>query len=243
MIRQYRSLIIIGGILTALVLGLWGGFSYIIKKYTIKEIIVDGNIHYTNAEIIDFVMTGKYDNNSLLLSLRYKDKSIEGIPFIEKMDVKIISDDTVRIDVYEKALAGYVEFLGNYLYFDKDGIVVESADKATPGIPQVTGLAFDYAVMYERLPVEDEEIFSRILNITQLLDKYQVAADQLYFGAGGEITLYFGAVKAALGSEEYIDEKVMQLKDILPRLAGQSGTLRMEDYDEFKDYTILEPDP
>lgn len=227
-------------IIILLGLGAWGGFSYIINNYTITNIVVNGNIHYTDAEIIDFVMTGKYDNNSLLLSLRYKDKSIEGIPFVEQMDVNIVTNDSVRIDVYEKALAGYVEYLGHYLYFDKDGIVVESSGEATAGIPEVTGLDFEYAVMYEPLPVGDETIFTRVLNITQLLDKYQVAADRLSFGGNDEITLYFGAVRVNLGNDGYLDEKVMKLKSILPSLEGKSGVLRMEEYDEYDAETIFE---
>ena len=30
--------------------------------------------------------------------------------------------------VYEKAVAGYVEYLDKYMYFDKDGTVVEASD-------------------------------------------------------------------------------------------------------------------
>ena len=55
------------------------------------------------------------------------------------------------------------------MYFDKDGIVVETSEQRTPGIPQVAGLQFGYVVMNEKLPVENEEVFEDILDITQLL--------------------------------------------------------------------------
>ena len=63
------------------------------------------------------------------------------------MDVNILTPNTIRISVYEKALAGYVEYLGRYMYFDRDGTVVESSSERTRGIPQVTGLRFDYVVV------------------------------------------------------------------------------------------------
>ena len=31
-----------------------------------------------------------------------------------------------------------IEYLGRYMYFDKDGIIVETSDKKTAGIPQIT---------------------------------------------------------------------------------------------------------
>ena len=241
-LRQHRSLIIIASLVVFLLVGLWSGYRYIIKNYTVTKIYVDGNIHYTNEQIMDMVMEGRYGNNSLLLSIKYKDKSIQGIPFIEKMDVNILEKDTIRINVYEKAIAGYVEYLGNYLYFDKDGIVVESAHETTAGIPQVIGLDFEYAILHEKLPVKNETVFAKVLSISQLLTKYSVSVDRIFFSDSEEITLYFGDIKVALGNDYHIDEKVMELQNMLPKLEGKSGTLRMENYDEYTKETIFESD-
>lgn len=231
-VTGHKSLFIIGMMILFLLIALAAGYAYVITNYTVTTVYVEGNIHYTNEEIIGMVMEGNYGNNSLLLSLRYKDKSIEGVPFIEKMDVSVENPHTIKIEVYEKALAGYVEYLERYMYFDKDGIVVESSKEKTAGIPQVTGLTFDHVVMYEPLPVEDPGIFRSILSITQLVNKYNLSTDRIYFGADGSLTLYFGDVRASLGMGDYLDEKIMILQDILPKLSGQKGTLRMENYTE-----------
>jgi len=146
-------------------------YVYVITTYTVTTIYVEGNIHYTNEEIINMVMEGHYGNNSLLLSLKYKDKSIVGVPFVEKMDVSVLDPNTIKIEVYEKSLAGYVEYLERYMYFDKDGVVVESSMEKTAGIPMVTGLKFDHVILYEPLPVENAAVFSSILSITQLVNK------------------------------------------------------------------------
>lgn len=218
------------------------GYYYIIKNYTITTVYVEGNVHYTNEEIMAMVMEGYYGNNSILLSMKYKNKSIEGVPFVEKMDVSVLDPHTVKIEVYEKALAGYVEYLERYMYFDKDGIVVESSTKKTPGIPMVTGLSFDHVILYQPLPVEDGEIFSDILSITQLVNKYNLSIDRIYFGSDETLTLYFEDVKAALGSRENLEEKVMKLQYMLPSLTGKSGTLRMENYTEETKNITFEPD-
>ena len=198
--------------------------------FSVTEITVSGNEHYTDEEIIDFIASKPYERNSIILFLKYNNKTIKDIPFIEQMDVTIESPTSVKITVYEKALAGYVEYLGHYMYFDKDGIVVEGSSEATPGIPFVTGLSFDHVVLYEKLPVENEEVFLQILTITQLLNKYEIATDRIFFDISGNITLYFGDARVYLGSDDYIDEKINEMHLLLPKLEGYSGVLDMENY-------------
>ncbi|MCM1134916.1 MAG: FtsQ-type POTRA domain-containing protein [Clostridium sp.] len=238
----HKSLFIIGVMLILLTAGLAYGYSYIIANYTVTTVYVEGNVHYTEEEVINMVMEGRYGNNSLLLSLKYKDKSVEGVPFVEKMDVSVLDPHTIKIEVYEKALAGYVEYLEKCMYFDKDGIITEISEEKTAGVPQVTGLKFDHVILYEQLPVEDAGIFRSILNITQLVNKYSLLVDRIYFGADGTITLYFGEVRAALGTGENLDEKIMRLQYMLPSLEGKSGVLRMENYTEETKNTSFEPD-
>lgn len=223
---------IVAGICILLLTLLFGGYFYIVKNYTITTVYVEGNIHYTNEEIMDMVMGGRYGANSLFLSMKYRDKGIDNIPFIQTMDVSIEAKDTVRITVYEKALAGYVFYLGRYVYFDKDGIVVETSEEKTAGIPQVTGLSFDYVVLHEALPVEKPEVFDDILNISQQLSKYSLSADKIYFDSNYQVTLIFGDAKIAIGDSQDIDEKIMTLQYLLPSLVGKSGTLDMREYSE-----------
>lgn len=224
------------GILLTVFLSLFlilaGGLFYILNNYKVTTVHVDGSVHYTNEEIMEMVMGGRFGDNSLFLSLKYRDKGIEGVPFIETMDVDIEAKDTIRITVYEKALAGYVKYLGRYVYFDKDGIVVETSQEETAGIPQVTGLSFDHVVLHEPLPVDKPELFDEILNITQQLAKYSLSADRIYFDSVYNVTLYFGEAKIALGENKDIDEKIMKLQYILPDLLGKSGTLDMREYSE-----------
>lgn len=215
-----------------IVLLVFAAVVFVLVRYRIKTIIVEGNIHYTNEEIIAHVITGEMEQNSIFLSLKYRDKDISGIPFIEKMKVSILSADTIKITVYEKSVAGYVEYLGRYMYFDKDGIVVETSSARTEGIPQITGLKFDHVVLYEKLPVEDGSIFQSILDITQLLAKYEISADRIYFDKDSEMTLYFKNIRVRLGDISNIDDKIVRLKAILPELEGEKGVLRMENFEE-----------
>ncbi len=220
---------------SAIVLGilfvLLAGFNLFLDYFTVDAVYVEGNQHYTAAQIRSIIQDGYFGDNSLFLSLKYADKSITDVPFVEKMDVDVVDNHTVKVTVYEKKLAGYVSYLGEYIYFDKDGIVVESSNVKTGGIPLVSGLLFDHFVMYEALPVENKEVFQIILNITQLLNKYELSVDKIYFDEAMNITLYFGKVRVGLGQSTLLEEKINELNAILPNIKGESGYLEMGTYD------------
>ena len=207
-----------------------GTLAYLWYNYLITSVTITGSTHYSDDEIKDMVFTTPYSYNSLALSLMYRDKSVRDIPFIEKMDVDIVNSNSVRINVYEKAIAGYVEYLGHYMYFDKDGIVVESSGRKIEGIPFVTGLTFDHIVLHEPLPVKKTSVFLTILNVTQLLSKYEIETDRIAFDSDSNITLYFGNARVSLGTDDFIDEKINEMHLLLPQLQGYSGTLHMENY-------------
>ncbi len=216
-------------IIAALLAGAW----YFLDTYRVSVVHVTGNSHYTDDEIRDMVLSDSLiGKNALYLRLKYDNKPVKDIPFIERMDVRFDSLDTITIEVYEKTVAGYVEFLGKYMYFDREGIVVESSDEKEPGIPQVMGLEFNYCVVGKPLPVGDDEVFSRILSLTQLFIKYELPADGIYFSGDGTVTLYMGDVRVMLGDMSFIDEKMMRLKNISEDLIDKTGTLHLENYSE-----------
>ena len=215
---------------------------YLLNQYNITTVYVEGNLHYSTEEIQNMVMEGPLGNNSLYLNFKYKDKGVEDIPFVDVMDVDILAPDTIKITVYEKSLAGYVEFMDTYMYFDKDGYVTESSNVKTMGVPQITGLSFDYVVLGERLPVEDETLFESIMSITKLLGKYELIVEKINYKSNSDITLIFDNIKVALGSNEKLEEKIMDLPVFLKELQGKSGTLRMENYSEDEKMVVFEGD-
>ena len=213
----------------------------VVSVFRVQNVSVEGNVHYTSEEIEAMVLTDRLSYNSLYLSLKYRNKEIRDIPFIETMSVRVDSPDSITIRVYEKSVAGYVEYMGRYMYFDRDGIVVESSETRTEGIPQVTGIRFDHVVLYEALPVKNTDIFQEILSITQMLSKHQITTDKIYFNESNEITLYFDNIRAKLGKDN-LEEKVMRLEQILPNLSGESGVLDLQNYSEDRKNVTFQKD-
>lgn len=238
--RMKKWIMLCFALMILIMILLWIG-NYLISKYHIETVYVDGNIHYTDDEIKEMIMGGVFGDNSLYLSHKYKNWEAKSIPFIDAVTVEELSPDTIKITVYEKALAGYVKYLDTYMYFDKDGYIVENSSVRTTGIPQIIGLDFSYAVLGQPLPVEDKQIFEDVLTITKLLSKYEITADKIQFEKG-EISLRFGNVRVALGSERSrLENKIMNLPIFLENLVGEKGVLHMETYDETNGKYVFEP--
>ena len=237
--RRFWLGLAVAGVVCAVLLG---ALAFVQMQFHVENVAVEGNVHYTKEEIEEMVIKDRLSANSLYLSFKYRNKEIRNIPFIEKMSVRVDSPNSITIRVYEKTVAGYVEYMGRYMYFDREGIVVESSETRTSGVPQVTGIDFDHVVLYEPLPVEDTAIFSEVLSITQMLSKYDIVTDKIFFNSENEITLYFENVRARLGKDD-LEEKVMRLQQILPNLEGETGVLDMQNYsDDRKNVTFRRDD-
>lgn len=93
--------------------------------FRIREVTVEGNIHYTEDEIKSMVMDGFLSDNTIVLAFSKRDMDMEGVPFLTTISVQMTGRDSVRIRVNEKSVVGYVEFENEYWYFNREGIVVE----------------------------------------------------------------------------------------------------------------------
>ncbi len=84
------------------------------------------------------------------------------------------------------------------MYFDKDGIIVESSSEQLPGVPVITGLEFGHIVLHQPLPVADQDIFGEILNLTQVLNVSDIQVDKINYNSYNEAELVMGTSRWSL---------------------------------------------
>ena len=197
----------------------------------VEEIQVNGNLKYEDQEIIDMIFDGKWDRHVLYTYYKDKTKPHKQLPFIEDYKIRFKSFNSIEVIVYEKSVVGYIDYMGSCMYFDKDGIIVESSNEVLPGVPLVTGLKFGHIILYKPLPVENNKIFEDIMNLTQQLALYEIGVDKIFYDNGHEVTLFIQSVKVVLGSNQNINGKIGVLKDVLPKVEGLSGVLYLDNYD------------
>ena len=229
MIRPEKSKrrIVIGIVAAVIVL-----LEVILMSIRITEITVTGNKQYTADELRGLLFKDKWDRNTIYCFYKDHFKEHEQIPFVEDYKIVFQSPTRVEIIVYEKSVVGYVSYMGSYMYFDKDGIIVESSSNKLEGIPWVTGLKFGHIALHQPLPVENTRIFDEILNLTQLLSTHEITVDRIQYDTHGNASLILGDITVYLGSNDQMSGKISELKDQLPVLTGLAGTLYLDTYDE-----------
>lgn len=199
--------------------------------FKINDIEVTGNVHYSEEQIKDFVLSEGYIDNTVLLMLKNKVKPIEDIPFIAKIDIEYEGPHKILVTVYEKAMAGCIEYMDQYVYFDQDGYVLEISLTKLDDTPCITGIFFDSMELHEKLPIEDKARFKTILTLTQLIQKYDVKVDSIRFTSEGEVVLKYEDIRIELGDGSKIEEQLIDLNRMLEPLKGKKGTLDLKDFD------------
>ena len=214
---------ILAGIVIALLLA--GGGIY--AGFMVTDITYTGNKHYTQQQMTECIFGTEHPNALIYTLFGKKNKNI---PFIQKYDVEVTWPNKMNVAVYEKAIVGYVRYMGCNMYFDKDGIVVESSTDLYENVPQIDGLKFDSIVINTKLDVGNADIYNTILDLIQSFDKYDIDVDKVYFDASYNITLYMGDVKVSLGSSKDFTDRLFELKQLSSRFGTLKGTLYLDDY-------------
>ncbi|MGN0317642.1 MAG: cell division protein FtsQ/DivIB [Lachnospira sp.] len=221
--QRIKLLAIISGI----VLFLAGLFAVMFFCFRTKDITYEGNTHYSDEELDGFIFDGK--NPNTLIYRFFGDKK-RSIPFIQRYDVEIDWPDNIHVTVYEKPVVGYVKYMGSNMYFDKDGTVVESTDEYFANVPEIVGIKYNSIVLNQKLLVEDDLIFTRILDLTQSFEKYDLNVSKIYFDNTSNVILYIGDIKVSLGNDTDYTDKLFELKQLSGSFGKLKGTLYLDDY-------------
>lgn len=204
----------------------------VLLSVSVKDVTVTGSSRYTQEQIIDMIFQKSWDWNSVYSYIKDNTQDHLQIPFVEDYKIVFQSPTSVEIIVYEKSVVGYVSYMGSYMYFDKDGIIVESTSEKLEDIPWITGLNFGHIILHQPLPVEDQKIFEEILNLTQVLSIHDINVDKIHYTNSGETTLYMKEIQVVLGDSSNINGKIAELSDMMPQLDGLSGTLYLDTYSD-----------
>jgi cell division protein FtsQ len=222
---------LLGGVVVIILL-----VAVILASVRIKSFKVIGNNRYTSEEMVSEIFSDRWDTNAFYCFWKDKTKPHKQIPFVQRYDINWEGPLSVSVTVYEKNIVGYVDYMSSHMYFDKDGIVVESTGDKLEGIPKITGLSFGSIILYKELPVRNMNVFNDILNLTGSLSDNEIKCDEIAYDELLNATLKMGDIQVYLGSNKDMEMKIYTLKDILPKLEGMKGTLNLSDYNESSDH-------
>ena len=227
---------LIGIIAGVVIIVLVAAFFVIQYVFKVVEIEYVGGTHYSDEELTEYLF-GKDDVNMLFFKL-FGNKDVD-VAFIEQYDIEYNWPNKLYVTVYEKAIVGYISYMGCNMYFDKDGIVVESSLEEYENVPEIDGLKFDSIVLGKKLEVGSTDVFDVVLDLTQSFDKYKIDVDKVYFDSSFNVYLYIGDVRVSLGQGSDFTDKLSELEQLSAKFGSLKGTLYLDEYNGDKSSIIF----
>lgn len=239
--RKRHILLIIVSL--AVILGL--GIYFLITDFSIRRIEIKGNNTYTNAEILERMKEDGYVDNTLLMVIQNQMFGQTYLPFIEKVTMSYDDTHVLKIRVKEKLRAGVFKYMNEYVYFNENGIAVESRNTLFDGVPVVTGVKFnemsvDKKILENKVPVK-KQYFNTIVSITKKIAAYGIPVTEIHFEGEDDITLHSSKYRIYLGSSSYLDGKMSKISSILETISSsyKKGTIDMHLYTDEKPVITL----
>jgi len=219
--------------------------TFTMSLFIVGDITIEPGTYYTEDEIKAMVFKNRMDKVTYLLYIGNKFFKQKDIPFVTKIDVEVVGRNSVMLRVYDKIVIGCVEFMGSFMYFDVDGRVVESTSEHMLDIPIIVGLKFDQIVLYEKLNVQNENMFDIILNITNSIKDNGLDVEKVEFLMNEEVLLYCYGCIVELGRRDYYDGHIRQLGSIISSVhenyGEQAFRIDMKNSDDGNGNHILKP--
>ena len=208
--------------------------------FRVTSVQVEGNSFYTDDEIKNMVTNVPLAKNSILAGFINTEKSTKDAAMIDSIKISRINRNTLLLQVEEKQIIGYIEYQGQCLNFDRQGIIQIITDEPMKNVPKIEGIDVKEAVQGERLSGISRTKLNTILSVGKMLEKMENKPDRLEFNDLNQLVMYYGDIEVRLGDDENMDEKINRLVGILPELEGMSGILHLENTTEDSESVVFD---
>lgn len=199
---------------------------FIITNWSIEAIEIDGTSTYTDEEVIHAMQESDYVPNTLVMILENRIFNLTYLPFIEKVTMSWEEPHVLKVHIKEGLRAGVFEYMGKYVYFNEDGMAMESRNRLFDEVPVITGLDYDKLVLGEKIPVKDD-YFPTIVMITKKIASYKLNVSEIHFDDKDQITLTAGDFQIFLGIGTNIEDKMSKIPSVLEAVSKKhkKGTI------------------
>lgn len=218
--------LIIPGIILALVL-------LIAAVFHVNEITVEGNTFFSQEVVAGEVCNTFLDHNVVSSWIKRKLGFCPSLPYVREYQVTYPGIHKIHIKLYEKKMIAGISYMNQFIYFDKDGVVLKSTQDEIKGIPLFETKTMTTFSLYEKVQMENEALLSRIMNLSGLfIALWGYMGPRLCLTVTIAAFLYSGDIKVNLGKKDNYDEAIAALSDILKTAKEQklSGEIDMSSY-------------
>lgn len=200
--------------------------------FRVQKVSIEGNTYYGEKQMGEMFQNNIFEKNLLTFWLMDKLSLTPEIPFVREYEVSYPSPNEIHIKLYEKTIVAGIAYTNQYIYFDKDGMVLRSSDKPEKDIPLFETKTVTTFSLYSKVDMEDELLLAQIMNLANLFQHYGVTWDKVQFDDNNAAFLYSGDIKVTLGKKDNYDEAISALASLLEQAQKQQfkGEIDMTDY-------------
>jgi len=219
--RKRRVLVVICAFVALLCL-----LAMTLPVFTVKPVTVTGVAALSNTDVIKAAGLDK-KTNFFTVSVSGIKKNLLGNPYVDSAEVTKVFPNNVLIHIDERKVYGYVWDTGNFIYIDKDGRVLEVSDSFTERLPVIIGLKYKSYSKGEVLEVDAPSAFNTVVLLANLFKAYELEHNIITVDIKNEddIRLYVSDIEVKMGSVSEVYDKIRYLKEILPLIENEKGTL------------------
>lgn len=201
--------------------------------FRVTEVTVEGNTYYSQDEVAKEFQDNVLEHNVLSFLLMDKLSLTPELPYVREYEITYPSVNHVHIRLYEKTIVAGIAYINQYIYFDNEGMVLETSDEPKEGIPLFETKSLTTFSRYSKIHMEDTGLLEQILNLANLFVHYNVNWDRVKFNDKNEVLLYAGDITVKLGKRENYDEQISALAGILEQAQKKKlkGTIDLSGYD------------
>ena len=234
--KRHKKLWVITGVLLVLL--------FCIFFFRVKRVTIEGNTYYSQTDMAERFQSNILQRNVLSFWLLDKCSLTPNLPFVREYEVSYPNMNEIHIKLYEKTIVAGIAYSNQYIYFDKDGMVLQSTKRPAAGIPLFETKNLTTFTLYEKVQMEDEELLTQIMNLANLFQHYKIQWDKVQFDENDNAILTIGKIRVLLGKKDNYDEEISALSSVLEnnsKKENQEGTFDSRNHQVGGDIILERP--
>jgi len=208
--------------------------------FNFEKAVIYGNTKYSQKQIESFITRGRLGENTFVMALKFHHRTVTDIPFVDQIDIDIVSPSTVRVNIKEKPLDACVIREDDKVYFSKEGVVQTISGRSVENTTVVNGLDLKAPVTGSAVEADNQTGKALVLDLLRAMDRYGIHADSIDVDKRNNLTASFGQVLVKLGKTGY-DGKMYKIHQMATGLKDRSGVISMTGFDYDGENIVLSP--
>ncbi len=200
--------------------------------FRVTSVTVEGNTLFSQEVVESEVCNTFLDRNVIGSFLKNHLGFRVDLPYVREYEITYPGIHEIHIKLYEKKIIAGISYMNQFIYFDKDGVVLKSTNEELPDIPLFETKTMATFTLYEKVKMEDDGLLKQIMNLAGLFQHYGVTWDKVVFDNKNAAFLYAGEIKVNLGKKDNYDEEISAIASVLEEVKQQhfAGEIDMTDY-------------